>query len=430
VAVTSLPKSGVWSHMWPSFLPDGRHFLFTARAYNRPFDSEDAGIFVGSLDSPQVARLLPDVSSARYVEPGFVLFARGGVLTAVPFDPGTRRITGDPISLDEKVTLDPSYQLAAFSVSAAGAIALRQAVPFEGLLQARWLDRRGALIGVPAGAGDARPSTGAAVSPSGRQVVYAITDTARGNSDLWIDDANGGNRRALTATREWEHRPVWSRDETRIAYTATNESGASLKVQDVKGGAATVLIPPEGEIFVEALSWSPSGEHLLFSRSQRLESGLYVWSFTTKTATRFIDDPALEVMGLFSPDGSWVAYVVAQTGGADELLAVRFPKAGERYRLGLDLHPLSWGAGGRELIVQSPSGEVSALPITIGPGGPAAGSPIALIRPPHDFGPRIGPVADHSRFLVGSRIDPEKGVSEIRLVTGLVDRLRERRSSR
>jgi hypothetical protein len=33
------------------------------------------------------------------------------------------------------------------------------------------------------------------------------------------------------------------------------------------------------------------------------------------------------------------------------------------------------------------------------------------------------------RFLVGSRVDPEKGVSEIRLVSGLVDRLREKRST-
>jgi hypothetical protein len=41
------------SHHWPLFLPDGRHFLFTARSSVK----ENAAIYVGSLDSKQTNRL-------------------------------------------------------------------------------------------------------------------------------------------------------------------------------------------------------------------------------------------------------------------------------------------------------------------------------------------------------------------------------------
>src|SRR5262249_4282802 len=36
------------SHLWPYFLPDGRHFLYTIVSKTR----RNGGIFVGSLDSP------------------------------------------------------------------------------------------------------------------------------------------------------------------------------------------------------------------------------------------------------------------------------------------------------------------------------------------------------------------------------------------
>ncbi len=40
---------GEINHAWPSFLPDGRHFLFTVYAT----EPANAGVFIGSLDSPR-----------------------------------------------------------------------------------------------------------------------------------------------------------------------------------------------------------------------------------------------------------------------------------------------------------------------------------------------------------------------------------------
>jgi hypothetical protein len=56
-ALTKLP-SGDWAHFWPSFLPDGRRFLFTAKLWTRTAEASDQGIYLGSLDSPTIKRLL------------------------------------------------------------------------------------------------------------------------------------------------------------------------------------------------------------------------------------------------------------------------------------------------------------------------------------------------------------------------------------
>ena len=83
-----------WAHYWPSFLPDGRRFLFTAKLWTRTAEASEQGIYLGSLDSPKIERLLPDLSSAVYAPPGYLVFAREGTLTAAPFDLAAGRVTG------------------------------------------------------------------------------------------------------------------------------------------------------------------------------------------------------------------------------------------------------------------------------------------------------------------------------------------------
>ena len=86
-AATSLTESQSedWSHLWPSFLPDGRRFLFTAKMWTRTAEASEQGIYLGALDSPTIRRLLPDLSSAVYAPPGYLVVrprrhAHGGAL--------------------------------------------------------------------------------------------------------------------------------------------------------------------------------------------------------------------------------------------------------------------------------------------------------------------------------------------------------------
>jgi hypothetical protein len=63
--------------MWPSFLPDGRHFLFYAL-----YPGKSAEVRVGSLDSTETNVVLPGYSRAVYAEPGYLVFVREGTLMA------------------------------------------------------------------------------------------------------------------------------------------------------------------------------------------------------------------------------------------------------------------------------------------------------------------------------------------------------------
>jgi eukaryotic-like serine/threonine-protein kinase len=85
---------GELRHNFPSFLPDGRHFVYV-RPATRP---ENSGVYVGSLDAKpeqqSLRRLLAAESSAVYASSpdagmGHLLFLRGGTLLAQPFGGAT-----------------------------------------------------------------------------------------------------------------------------------------------------------------------------------------------------------------------------------------------------------------------------------------------------------------------------------------------------
>jgi hypothetical protein len=66
------------SHRWPSFLPDGMHFLYTSR---------DKGVFVGRLDQAEPPRRILEESMTAIYRDGHILYARGNTLLAWPFNP-------------------------------------------------------------------------------------------------------------------------------------------------------------------------------------------------------------------------------------------------------------------------------------------------------------------------------------------------------
>ena len=220
-ALTKLP-SGDWAHFWPSFLPDGRRFLFTAKLWTRTAEASDQGIYLGSLDSPTIERLLPDLSSAVYAAPGYLVFVREGTLTAAPFDLAAGRVTGAPIAIGGAVAMDAQFYFAGISASADGTLAVRPppAVVFPDSnalkTELRLVDRSGAGSRVAA----ARLfSYFMALSPTdSRTMATSIQDPRTGTVDLSLMDLSKDRTEPLTTTRGFTANPVWSTDGKRLAY--------------------------------------------------------------------------------------------------------------------------------------------------------------------------------------------------------------------
>jgi hypothetical protein len=95
--VTTVDSSRAESrHLTPQFLPDGRHFLFTAGSATGA-----SALYAAALDSTDRARIMTVSSNVVFTQPrrnepsGYLIFLQDRILMAQPFDPVKLRTTGD-----------------------------------------------------------------------------------------------------------------------------------------------------------------------------------------------------------------------------------------------------------------------------------------------------------------------------------------------
>ena len=88
---------GETSHRFPSFLPDGRHFVYSGTIGTCCPASKAGRIRIGTLDTMDATTLLEAESSAA-VASGHLLFNRNGTLMAQPFDATLRQFARRPVS--------------------------------------------------------------------------------------------------------------------------------------------------------------------------------------------------------------------------------------------------------------------------------------------------------------------------------------------
>lgn len=107
------------------------------------------------------------------------------------------------------------------------------------------------------------------ISPDGKHIVYVRQqvnqETNKGESNLWLCDVDGKNKRRLTWTGSTNGDPVWSPDGTRIAFVSTRDGDHphAICILGFDGGEARILsrhmATPSG------LAWSPSGKTIAYS---------------------------------------------------------------------------------------------------------------------------------------------------------------------
>jgi Tol biopolymer transport system component len=392
------------AHGLPSFLPDGRHFLYTCVSA----DSEKSGVFLGSIDrTPDAQEPTRLLSAARAIHTsqnrgaGALLYLRQSTLVAHEFDITSLALVGEPEAIAEGVG---NFGSLGFFSAGGGVIAYRSGTRVSGGRESQltWYDRNGTVTGV-VGATNAYDEVSLSSDGTRAAVVLAsLADAGLGNIDIWVIDLGRGVPQRLTSNPASERGAVWSTDGARIIFSS-GRPGSSDLYAAASSGAGTEELLVKSARQKRPTSWSRDRRFVLFQAPEP-ETGQDIWLLKLdgdRTPLPVVQTSFNETEAVFSPDARWIAYT-SNTPGHSEIYVRPFdpaaPATGGAAQVSRDggRRP-HWRSDGKELIYQGADGAI--LSVEIAPEGALRpGLPKRLFGLP--VGIEWDMTADAQRFLV------------------------------
>jgi serine/threonine protein kinase len=372
--ITTLDRSrGETAHRYPAFLPDGRHFIYSIHSA----DPANAGVYVGALDSPDRTRVLEAVSMSAYAEPGFLIYQNSSALMAQPFDATRLRVEGTPVRIAESVVVPfvPAAHtkagLAAFAVSASGAIIYRSGDARTRFARLQWFDRTGKPLDE---IGEPGVFWGLALSPDEKRVALTLHDAQLGR-DLWTVDLSTGVRTRVTFDPANDDDAAWTAGGQALSFWSDRNGKYGIYTRTLGSSAESVVYQSPTPIYLG--DWSPDGKYLLCHNDRAI---LALPMVGPREFRRLIDSPGPKDEPHFSPDGQWVAYS-SDESGRPEVYVASFPEFDKRRPVSLGGGGVPWWrADGRELFYMSRDGKLMSVPVE--PRSAEFGIPTMLFQTP------------------------------------------------
>ena len=387
----------------PSFLPDGRHFIYLRIGI---------GLYLGSLaskpeDQPSKKLVAADsnVLFTRSSDPdlGYLLFVRGttgagtlGTLVAQPFDTRRLELAGQAVPVREHI---PNV---GFSASATGTlvyVSQPTAVLSTGTSgsvqgQLEWFGRDGKSLGR---FGDPGIYRSLALSPDDKHVVFERSGSLNpGTYSLWLYDFERGVTTRFTSDAHWDALPAWSPDGSQIAFGSNRNGTFDLYQKDSNLASGQQLLLKSSES-KGPTNWSPDGRFLLFST---LDTPSRLWLLPIGQAQGAKPVPVEnsefnEIAGRFSPDGRWLSYQSDESGKYEIYVRAFDAAAAPEPANTSDAIPRGkwmvssdggvdalWRRDGRELFYLSPDGAAMSVEVRAGRTF-HAGTPKRLFKVPN-----------------------------------------------
>ncbi len=406
--VTTLETfSNAAHHGWPSFMPDGRYFLYLAI---NEVDPDRTGIYLGSLDAPDARLLVRADTGAAYARDaaggtGYVLFVRERTLMAQAFDPRRLEMTGDAVPIAERVGVDLSAQRSKFSASENGVLVYGAG---SGTSQLLWFDRTGTPLG---SLGPPGRDIDFRISPDGHRVA-AQREVETGRAHIFLLELARGTSARFTFEPTYHAAPVWAPDGSRLTFFKVGDGRWSIWEKVSSGaGAQRLLLSTSNDLVPN--DWSPDGKFLLYSeRAPDTRADLWVLAARgvgsdQPRGTPFVRTQSDETFARFSPDGRWVVYQSNQTGRY-EIYVRKFPAddsgpGGKLISTDGGIEP-RWPRRGKEIFYIGSDNMLMAVDVRSG-----ATIEVGVPRPLFPTRPvgvlRYDVTADGQRFLVATPTD-------------------------
>ena len=327
---------GQFAHSNPSFLPDGRYFVYQAVIGDGPRD-----LYLGSIDASPEAQgstpLLSIAGAVRYApspDPlrGYLLFMRDGKLMSQPFDNAQRRLAGNAAVVPGQASNEITSR--EFGASA-GILTYRRLARPNGSLV--WVDRRGRETPALDGAVLEGPEF-PRLSPEGGRLALVV------NGDIWVYDLSGRPPIKLTFDGT-SFAPLWTRDGRRLIF----ESPSSLR-SIAADGTERASQPASRNGHYHAHGWAREGRELVGVEIMGGLGRIVTIPVNGDGASREVVNTGLagDDAAALSPNGVWLAYS-GRTTGRPEIWVQPFPTGPPTRVSGQGGFEPIWGRNGQEL---------------------------------------------------------------------------------
>ncbi len=419
--LTRLEK-GEPGHRWPEFLPGGKALIFTAGA--NPLNFTNAQVAVQSVGTSQRRNLIQGGMYPRYAPSGHLVYAQGGSLIAVSFDPQRLAVTGMAVSVVEGVRQSPIDGDAQYSFSATGSLVYASGGPQAIKRKVVWVDRKGVeqvLTAAPA-----RAYRYPRLSPDGRRMAVIIEES---EANIWLYDLRRETLTRLTFEGDLNLLGAWTPDGKRIAFQSNKEGTPNVfwQLADGNGGMERLTT---GEYRQSPNSWSPDGQLMAFIEVNP-NTGYDIWilRLSDRKAQPFLRTPFNEGAPRFSPDGRWLAYT-SDESGRPEVYVQPYPGPGGKWQISTEggTEPV-WNPNGRELFYRS-GDRMTAVDIATQPSF-AAGKPQMLFEGQYAPSPVMFPnydvTLDGQHFLMLKPTEQVQSVpNQINVVLNWFEELKQK----
>jgi dipeptidyl aminopeptidase/acylaminoacyl peptidase len=277
---------------------------------------------VGLLNpkSGKVRFIIEDAGNASYSPSGHLLFTRGDVLLAAPFDLSRLETTASPVPILSGLLTRFTTEPAVFQLADNGTLlytpggrtfsARRLAIVDAGGNVKPWSDERRPFLLDPS------------VSRDGRRFACVITN-AQGIDEIWVSDVDRPALRRVVAIPDADCDFVaLSPDGEWIAFARTGRNekdGIYVQRADGQGSDRRVVKLPDPSAFEGPQCWTPDGASLVIADIVGGRSHLRLVP-SVLTAEHEVQPTPLvrgfvgEFQGALSPDGHTLAFASNESG--------------------------------------------------------------------------------------------------------------------
>jgi Tol biopolymer transport system component len=143
----------------------------------------------------------------------------------------------------------------------------------------------------------------AAWSPDGSQVAF-VDYTSNDQTEIFIMNADGSDRRQVTKSQNSSRDPAWSPDGEFIAYSRGH---LGIFMSDIHGENEHLVVSGDGDYY--APSWSPDGKQIVFLVNQdQLSSTLFTVNRDGSNVRTITGSANWSSYPDWSPDGEWISF--------------------------------------------------------------------------------------------------------------------------